>query len=150
MNENLPGRAPARLTPTRHAAGLADGIRLAQQQASSTAAPAAPAQPAPTTPVVGVADALRSRLVELFENSKTILASFYQYSQTAAALAEEYHEARLRETYPGVVFEELTLACSLDARETPATLDKKLAELSGVTIKKVVYDRVKATYHLYV
>lgn len=166
MSETLPGRIPSLPAPVRRAASLADGIRKAQQAAGAPAAlpvtivPDVVQAPVVTTPLPPVAaplsptpisaDSLRSRLVELFHNSQPTLAAFYQYSQTAAALAEEYHEARLRENYPGVVFEELTLAATLDARETPATLDKKLAELQGVGIRKVVYDRVKTSYYLYV
>lgn len=156
MSQNLPGRSPIGLPVTRRAASLADGIRKAQTQPVGPVAVPTPADPfpapvaAPAAPAVGQADALRSRLVELFENSKITLNAFYQYSQTAAAIAEEYHKARLTEVYPGVKFEELTLAVSLDARETPATLDKKLAELHDVAIKKIVYDRVRSTYYLYV
>lgn len=158
MTDNLPGRAPAGIpAPTRRAASLADGIKQAQQAAKVGEAVIV----APEPPILevekthlemapGAADALRSRLVELFENSKITLASFYQYSQTAAALAEEYHAARLAEKYPGVGFAEYTLATSLDARETPTTLDKKLAELTGVTVRMIIYDRVQARYYLYV
>lgn len=152
MSEQAPGRSPIGLPVARRAVSLADGIRQAQSKNPIVAAdlPKPAALPEPPAIVEGKADMLRARLVELFNNSKVTVAAFYQYSQTAAALSEEYHKARLTEVYPGLVFEELTLAAALDARETPATLDKKIAELAGVKIKKIVYDVVHSTYNLYV
>lgn len=144
----LPGRSPL-FTPTRHANSLAEGIKLAQQQAPAAASPAAP-KPDAVPDGLRKSDALRSRIVELFNNSRVTIAAFYQYSESAAALSEEYHKERMSEVFPAAVHEELTLATTLDARETPALLDKKLAELSEVKVKKVVYDRVKSTYYLYV
>lgn len=96
------------------------------------------------------ADEIRAKMVAAFEAAKPTLTAFHTYSQTAAALAEEYHAAQFKETYPAVDLKELTLACSLDARETPATLDKKLAELRGITVKLVIFDRVHHTYYLFV
>lgn len=143
MNQ-LPGRSPA-LPITRHAATLADGIRKAQQPA------AAPQVTAPvTSDDLRKSDHLRSRIIELFNNSRVTIAAFYQYSESAAALSEEYHKERMSEVFKDATHEELTLAVTLDARETPAMLDKKLAELSEVKIKKVIYDRVHSTYNLYV
>lgn len=101
----------------------------------------------PSTPT---ADELRSRLLDLYEQQKPAIMAFYQYSASAAALSEEYHAARFIERFPAAAREELTLACTLDSRETPASLDKKLAELAGVTVKKIVYDRARATYYLFV
>ena len=101
-------------------------------------------------PGISPADDIRHKMVEMFKGASGVLTAFYDYSRQAAALAEEYHAARFSENYPTVHVETLTLACSLDSRETPASLDKKLAELGGIIVKKIVFDQARATYYLFV
>jgi len=96
-------------------------------------------------------DGLRSKLLEQFEQAKPHLDAYHDYAERCMALSLEYHGARLKETLPGAPIEELTLAATLDARETPKSLDTKLAQIiaSQVTIKRVIFDRVKSTYLLF-
>jgi predicted anti-sigma-YlaC factor YlaD len=101
-------------------------------------------------PGASPADDIRHKMVEMFKGASGVLTAFYDYSRQAAALAEEYHAARFSEHCPTVVVEALTLAYTLDSRETPASLDKKLAALDGAIIKKIVFDQARATYYLFV
>lgn len=154
---SIPGRAPARQhDPFK-------GTKAATPPLESDLKLAVSTEPLPPTAkrledvindakagAVVTADELRSRIVRLFEESRATLAAFYQYSQSAAALAEEYHAARFKEKFPASVSKELTLACTMDARETPASLDKKLSELNGVVIKQIIFDRARTTYYLFV
>lgn len=96
------------------------------------------------------ADDVRRKLVANFEAAKPILDGFYEYAKVAGALAQEYHEARIHEAFQGVDFRTLTLVASLDARETPVSLDKKLMELGQAPIKLVIFDQTKFTYYLFV
>lgn len=132
-----PGRAPKR-------DDLASQLRAVTKQAADVTVAVKPAQMGSYT-----AEQLRTELVKLFKESNSVLNAFYDYSQKAAALAEEYHAAQFREKY-AVPVEEITLACTLDARETPATLDKKLLELQAVPIRKILFDRARSTYYLFV
>ena len=103
-----------------------------------------PAVVAPLT-----ADDIRGKIVELFDKCKPQLSAYHDYAQQATALAEEYHAARFAELFPGVPFEELTLVVSLNARETPKSLDNKLAQIAEISLKRIVFDRVKSTYLLF-
>lgn len=93
------------------------------------------------------ADEIRSKILEQFEGFKPHLTAYHDYAERMAALSIEYHSARLSEFAPPV--EEGVLIASLDARETPKSLDAKLAQLSGVSIKRAIFDRTKATYYLF-
>lgn len=97
------------------------------------------------------ADEIRSKLVENFNAAKPTLDAYYEYAKTAGALAEEYHNARLTETFTGVKIQEAVLVMTCDARETPASLDKKLIQLkdNGIIVKHILFDRPKSTYYLF-
>lgn len=111
-----------------------------------------PSIPVPINPAQKLtADDLRGLLVSLFEQSKPLLAQFHDYCQRAAALSEKYHEERFKEKFPAIVPEELSLLCTLDARETPTTCDNKLAQFPFDTIlKRIIFDRRNTTYYLFV
>lgn len=94
-------------------------------------------------------DELRHKILEQFEQFKPHLKSYHDYAERIAALSLEYHTARIGETLP-VPIEEGTLICSLDARETPKSLDVKLEQLASVTVRRIIFDPTKATYHIYV
>jgi hypothetical protein len=95
-------------------------------------------------------DEIRRKLVEQFEKFKPTLQSYHDYAEQTVALGLEYHLARLGEVFPKTPVEELTLAATFDARETPKSLDVKLAQLGGVPVKRVVFDRTKSTFYLFV
>ena len=95
-------------------------------------------------------DELRHQILALFDSFKEHLKGYHDYAERVSALAVEYHKVRLAEAFPGAKFEEGVLAISLDARETPKSLDTKLAQLHGVAVKRVVFDQLKSTYHLFV
>jgi hypothetical protein len=94
------------------------------------------------------ADETRTKLLELFDQFRPQLSAYHDYAQRCAALSEEYHKLRIAEALRTPV-EELTLAVTLDIRETPKSLDTKLAQLAGVTIKRIIFDRVKGAYLLF-
>lgn len=106
------------------------------------------AETVPLNPPHLTADELRSKIVALFEEFKPNLQGYYEYAQRAAALNEEYHQRRLESVGPPI--ETGTLALTLDARETPATLDNKLAQIPQGTIRRVVFDRANSRYYLFV
>lgn len=95
------------------------------------------------------ADAIRSKITETFELFKPQLAGYAEYAQRITALSEEYHKVRLAETFCKP--EEMIFVCTLNAAETPKSLDQKIAQLSqaGTKIKRIIYDRKDRTYHLY-
>lgn len=97
------------------------------------------------------ADEIRSKLVDLYKKVEPHAKEMATYSQEAAALTEEYHKERLTETFPEALFFELTPVVSLNARETPTSLDKKLIELtgSGAKIPLIIHDRFNHQYHIY-
>lgn len=97
------------------------------------------------------ADDIRSRIVNLFTEAKPMLQQYHDYAVKAAAMNEDFHRARLTEAL-GLVPQDLTLAVTLDGRQTPAALDNRLAQIraSGAKIKLIAFDRVKACYHLFV
>lgn len=102
-------------------------------------------QKLPQTP-----DEIRAKIVEQFEQFKPHLQSYHDYAERVSALSIEYHAAKLKQQ--GVAVEEMTLVGTLDARETPKSLDTKLAQLheQGVLLKRVIFDRTKSTYYLFV
>lgn len=95
-------------------------------------------------------DEVRSKITGLFEKFKGSLSVYGDYAQQVGALGLEYHAARFAEL--GAPLQELTLAKTLDARETPASLDNFLANLSKTDkpLKLVVFDRANCQYQLYV
>lgn len=95
-------------------------------------------------------DEIRTKLVEQFEKFKPTLQSYHDYAEQTVALGLEYHLARFREVFPQNPVEELTLAATFDARETPKSLDVKLAQLGGVPVKRIIFDRAKSTFHIFV
>jgi hypothetical protein len=110
--------------------------------------PGAPQSAAePVKPAAPTADEIRALIVKTFNDFKPSLEAYHEYGKRMMALSLEYHNNRLGEIRP---VEELTLAATLDARETPQTLDNKLAQLKNVAIKRIVFDRVHHTFYLFV
>ncbi len=96
------------------------------------------------------ADEIRSKILETYNQFKPSLDAYYDYAQRTAALAEQYHAARLTEKF-GMSATEETLVATLDARETPKSLDKFLACFnSDKPVKRISYDRVNGKYHIWV
>lgn len=98
------------------------------------------------------ADEIRHRILEQFNTFAPHLNAYQEYATRIAALSVQYHNSRLTEVFGLPIQEEILLA-TLDARETPKTLDAKLAQIAQVPdtkIKRIVFDRVKATYYLYI
>ena len=98
------------------------------------------------------ADEARSKIIEQFTKFEPHLTAYAEYAQRIAALSLEYHNARLKDTFK-VPIEEGTLIVALDARETPKSLDTKLAQISqtpAATVRRIVFDRVKSTYYLFI
>lgn len=99
---------------------------------------------------VGHADVLRSKVVETYQQFKPSLDAYYDYASRIAALSEAYHAARLAEVF-GLTATEEVLVASLDARETPKSLDNFLASFRpDKPVKRIVFDRVSGKYHLFV
>lgn len=96
------------------------------------------------------ADEARERIVDLFVANQSNLEGYYAYARQAAALAQEYHALRFKESF-GSVMSEHTLITTCDSRESPKTLDRKMDELhqAGIKIRKIIFDRPKATYYLF-
>ncbi len=96
------------------------------------------------------ADEIRSKLIETYNQFKPSLNAYYDYAQRTTALSEEYHAARLTETFKLTPTEEVLVA-TLDARETPKSLDNFLASFRpDKPVKRIVFDRVNGKYHLFV
>lgn len=97
------------------------------------------------------ADELRHLLVENFKNAQPTLQAYYEYAKRASALATQYHIASLKARFPAAQFNERTLVCVLDSRETPQSLDRKLIELAdaGLLIKEIVHDIRDAKLYLF-
>jgi hypothetical protein len=98
------------------------------------------------------ADDVRHLITEAFKEFEPHIQSYGAYSQRMAALTQEYHTLRVKEAFPTAVVEELTLAVTLDVRETPTRLEIILAQLKNqqIDVKKVIFDRVKFSLSLYV
>lgn len=97
------------------------------------------------------ADELRAKIVETYNEFKPSLEKYYDYAQRTAALCEQYHSARLTEAF-SVPIEEGVLIATLDARETPKSLDNFLAAV-GTTekpVRRICFDRVNAKYYIFV
>lgn len=97
-------------------------------------------------------DEIRHQILEQFGKFQPHMRAYHDYAERIAALSIEYHNTRLSETL-GIPMEEGVLLTTLDARETPKTLDAKLAsmaQLPDTKVKRVIFDRVKAVYYLFV
>lgn len=94
------------------------------------------------------ADELRAKIIETYDKFKPSLEAYYDYAQRTAALSEEYHAARLSEVCK-VPIEQETLLASLDARETPKSLDVFLATTTG-QVKRIIFDRANSKYHIFI
>lgn len=96
------------------------------------------------------ADSLRSQLLTMFQEARPILQKYGEYAQKAGALGLEYHLARFKEQLTSATVQELTLVATLEAHETPATLDRILSQIPAtVTIRSIIFDRVNAKFHLF-
>jgi len=120
---------------------------IAQSEQSNRLNEAPPAFAVPLT-----ADDIRAKIVEQFSLFQPHMTAYHEYAERVAALSVQYHNCRLSEVL-GVPIEEEILLATLDARETPKNLDMKLAQFSQIPdtkIKRIVFDRVKATYYLFI
>lgn len=98
------------------------------------------------------ADEVRNRLMDQFNLFKPHLQAYADYAERIAALSLEYHGLRLSE-FLGDSIEVGTLVATLDARETPKSLDTKLAQLREVPdfkIGRVIFDQAKGVYYLFI
>lgn len=107
-----------------------------------------------TTPanVPASADEIRSKIVEQFTMFQPSMAAYHEYAARIAALSVEYHNTRIAEVL-NVPIEEAVLLVTLDARETPKSLDEKLTQIAkvpGTKVKRVIFDRTKGHYHLFI
>ena len=97
-------------------------------------------------------DELRHKIVEQFEAFKPHLQSYHDYAERISALSLQYHSTRLSEVLKLPV-EEMVLMATLEAAETPRSLDTKLAQLEKMPeakIKRIIFDRVKGIYYLFI
>lgn len=101
------------------------------------------------TPAPLTADDVRSEIVSVFEQFKPQLQAYHAYAEKLSALNLEYHRLRLGSTFTSAPVEELILAATLDARQTPKRLDSALAQLANVPVKRVVFDRVNSQFLLF-
>lgn len=96
-------------------------------------------------------DDLRYKILETFKRFEPHAQAYHDYAERVAALSVEYHNARLSEVL-SLPMEEGTLVTTLNAAETPKSLDTKLAQikaLPGTTIKRVIFDRTRAVFYLF-
>jgi hypothetical protein len=97
------------------------------------------------------ADEIRTKIVETFNQFAPHAQAYHDYAERVAALSIQYHNTRLSEVL-GLPMEEGVLVTTLNAAETPKSLDTKLAQikaLPGTTIKRVLFDRTKGCYYLF-
>lgn len=95
-------------------------------------------------------DETRSKITGLFEKFKDSLTAYHDYAQQVTSLSEVYHEQRFKEIF-GSEVEELTLLATLNAYETPKSLDEFLAKLGQCPqVKRIIHDRKAHTYQIYV
>ena len=96
-------------------------------------------------------DDIRGKILETFKQFQPSAQAYHDYAERVAALSVEYHNARLSEVL-NIPMEDGTLVTTLNAAETPKSLDTKLAQikaLPGTTIKRVLFDRTKSCYYLF-
>ena len=97
------------------------------------------------------ADEIRQKVVATYNEFKPHLDAYYDYAQRVAALSETYHAARFLEAFPNVQPTEKTLVATLDARETPKSLDNFLASFrSDKPVREIVFDRANGKYYVFV
>lgn len=96
------------------------------------------------------ADEIRQKILEEFEKFKPHLQGYYEYAQRVDALGSEYHRLILEEEL-GRPYKEMILVATLDARETPKSLDTTIAQLhqSNVRLAEVILDRKSGKFLLF-
>lgn len=96
------------------------------------------------------ADEIRSKIVEQFTTFQPHMKAYADYAERIAALSLEYHDSRLGEVL-GIPIEVGVLMAALDARETPKSLDGKLAQIEKLEtpVRRIIFDRSKSTYYLF-
>ena len=106
----------------------------------------ATANPPPMT-----ADEIRHKIVEQFEIFEPHLKGYHEYAERISALTIEYHNLCLSGQLD-VPIELFTLMATLDVRETPKSLDTKLAQLKtlSVKVKRIIFDHAKGIYYLFI
>lgn len=106
--------------------------------------------PVAATAVPMTADEIRSKIVEQFTTFQPHMKAYADYAERIAALSLEYHDSRLASVL-GVPIEVGVLMIALDARETPKSLDEKLAQIEKLEtpVRRIIFDRAKATYYLF-
>lgn len=103
-------------------------------------------------PAAITADEIRCKILEQYNVFLPHMTAYHDYAERIAALSLQYHDTRLKEVLQ-MPIEEGVLLTTLDARETPKSLDTKLAQLSQMPdtkLKRVIFDRVKGTYNLFI
>lgn len=97
-------------------------------------------------------DDLRHQIMNQYNGFANEIRAFAEYSARVAALSLEYHKAKLTESFPAAPMHELTLALTLDTRETPKSLDTKLAQFAaaGVTARLMIHDQANHSIHIFV
>lgn len=97
------------------------------------------------------ADEIRSKIIEQFTQFQPHMKAYADYAERIAALSLEYHDSRLS-TVLGVLIEPGVLMIALDACETPKSLDEKLAQIEKLEtpVRRIIFDRSKATYYLFI
>jgi hypothetical protein len=102
------------------------------------------------TPELSPAD-IKQKMRDLCQAAAPWQAKYADMALKLAALSEQYHEQTLKAAFPAAEFSERTLAITLDGRESPASLDPKLAQLAEqqIAVKLIVFDRVQFKYLLY-
>jgi hypothetical protein len=97
------------------------------------------------------ADEARAKIVELCERTAPLRLQYLEQARVVQALSLHYHKERLKEAFPGAVFEERPLIVELDARETPKSLDVKLEQLkqNGATPKHIIFDYQTYKYFVF-
>lgn len=96
---------------------------------------------------------LLKQIKEMYEVHKPIRMQFLDIAQKTLCLNEEYHFKRVREGLGVDVTEEILLL-TLDIRETPASLNKVLAEFApggvpAVPLSHVTFDRKEGKIYVF-
>jgi hypothetical protein len=97
---------------------------------------------------------LRDELSAMYQRNKALRETWFEMTQRAVALNTEYHIKRLKEHLPNVAVEEEILLTTLDARQSPVSLDKALTEMApgGVPmcpISRIIFDRKELKFYVY-
>lgn len=90
---------------------------------------------------------------EIFESFKPTAQLYRDYAEKMQALSVEYHNKRLAEAFPATTaLEEMVCVQILDARETPALLDRTLSAIkeAGVVPTKIIFDRLNFKFYLFI